>query len=159
MVGAGSRRRALGVVAIVVVLGAGLAGCKRDPGPASRDRVVWDHNATRIALGLDAFAVDDRATWNAQLAANRVAADSGSTACVLNHTSDDELRADYRAAGVWGENIGCFPGCMRAAPGATQDFLNSAAHRANILSPDYRRFGVGVSCNERYLFVAVQFTG
>jgi uncharacterized protein YkwD len=159
MVGVGSKRRALGVVALVVVLAAGLAGCKRDPGSASRDRIVWDHNATRTALGLEAFAIDDRATWNAQLAANRLAADSGSTGCVLNHTSDDELRADYRAAGVWGENMGCFPGCRRAAPGATQQFLDSDEHRANILNPEYRRFGVGASCNDQYLFVAVQFSG
>ena len=67
------------------------------------------------------------------------------------------LRADY--PGRWGENIGCFPGCGGAAANVTKSFLASADHRSNIMSDTYRRFGVGVSCNQRYLFVAVQFSG
>ena len=157
MVGEGSRRRALGVLVLVVVLGAGLAACKRDPGTAGRNRVVWDHNAARLNAGYPAYAVDDWTTWNAQIAANRVSAESGDNGCVLHHTTDDVLRADF--PGRWGENIGCFPGCGGAAATATKSFLASAAHSSNILSTTYRKFGVGVACNERYLFVAVQFAG
>jgi uncharacterized protein YkwD len=146
----------LGVLALVVVLGAGLAGCKRDPGPNARNRVVWDHNAARLYVGSTAYSVDDWATWNAQIAADRMSAESGTTGCVLNHTPDDVLRADYPDR--WGENIGCFPGCGAAAANATKSFLASAEHRGNILSDTYRRFGVGLACNQRYLFVAVQFS-
>ena len=156
MVGAGSKRRALVVLALVIVLGVGLAACKRDPGPAARNRVAWDHNASRIAAGSTAYSVDDWATWNAQIAANRLSAESGTTGCVLNHTTDDVLRADYPDR--WGENIGCFPGCGGAAANVTKSFLASADHRSNIMSDTYRRFGVGVSCNQQYLFVAVQFS-
>ena len=156
MVGAGTRRRALGALALVIVLGVGLVACKRDPGPQARNRVAWDHNASRIAAGHSAYSVDDVVTWNAQLAANRLSAESGNTGCVLNHTPDEVLRADYPDR--WGENIGCFPGCGGAAANATKSFLDSEAHRNNILSDTYRRFGVGVACNQRYLFVAVQFS-
>lgn len=142
---------------LVAVLGVGLGACKRDPGTATRDRVAWDHNVARINDGDTPYTVDDWATWNAQRAANRLSAESGDTACVLNHTSDAELRAEYTDR--WGENIGCFPGCKDAASDATQKFLGSALHRANILSPMFQRFGVGVACNGRFLFVAVQFTG
>ena len=124
MVGAGSKRRALGVLALVIVLGVGLAACKRDPGPAARNRVAWDHNASRLAAGSTAYSVDDWATWNAQIAANRLSAESGTNGCVLNHTTDEVLRADY--PGRWGENIGCFPGCGGAAAIVTKSFLASA---------------------------------
>ena len=154
---AGSRRRASGALALCVLLGLGLAACRPDPGPGARDRVVWDHNAARAFAGVPGLAVDDSATWNAQQAADRIRDESGDRGCVLNHTSAAQLERTY-AGLTRGENLGCFPGCGPAAASATPAFVKSVQHRSNILNPSFRRFGVGVSCNERYLFVAVQFS-
>lgn len=73
----------------------------------------------------------------------------------MAHTHASDMWAYYGRS--WGENVGCYPGCADAARRVTKEFLASPEHRDNVLSTTYSAFGVGVACNDRYLFVAVQF--
>lgn len=149
--------RALAGFGILVALGITLAGCTRDPGPASRDRIGWDHAMARMSNSMPAPAISAAAEANAQRAADRMRWASGNRGCVLQHTDGRELAADYPGID-WAENIGCYPGCADAADDATPSFLSSPTHRDNIMNPSYTYIGVGVACNDKYLFVAVQFT-
>lgn len=150
------RRGPLAPAIIATALVLVLSGCVPVPGATGRDRVVQDHNSARIAGGLAPLVVDAEATAYAQHTVERLRAGSGSHGCVLQHTSAVELSMYYPGR-LWGENIGCYPGCASAAGDATPAFLASTTHRDNLLSPDFSALGVGLACNDEYLIVAVHY--
>ncbi|HJR44772.1 MAG TPA: CAP domain-containing protein [Actinomycetota bacterium] len=71
----------------------------------------------------------------------------------LHHTSSDALRRRVTNWTTLGENVG-----VGSAVGSLHDaFMNSTAHRANILRNEYRYVGVGVTKKDGRMWVTVIF--
>jgi uncharacterized protein YkwD len=80
-------------------------------------------------------------------------------------TADDMVRAKFGHYGAVGENIMMERDPARAfdpeafARRAVRGWMNSQGHRANILSAQYDRAGVGVAINGSYIYATQLFWG
>lgn len=72
---------------------------------------------------------------------------------LLHHTPSDTLRRRVTNWSILGENVGV-GGTVSSLHSA---FMNSAAHKANILLSDFRHVGVGVINDDGRLWVTVIF--
>ena len=71
----------------------------------------------------------------------------------LHHTSNDALRRRVTNWTTLGENVGVGGGVASLH----EAFMNSTAHRANILRSEYRYVGVGVTNKDGRMWVTVIF--
>ncbi|WP_354644021.1 CAP domain-containing protein [Kitasatospora camelliae] len=106
-------------------------------------QVVDLTNAERAKAGCGPLQADSRLQAAAQGHADDMAARN-----YYEHSSpegrhaDDRMRAAGYPVGAWGENIHRSP---RDAAAAVRDWMNSPAHRENILNCAYKHLGVGVN--------------
>jgi uncharacterized protein YkwD len=114
--------------------------------------IINGQNNARAQAGLPGFAVDGGMNANAQFHANRLA--GGGSCGNLWHSG--ELGSWYAGHSA-GENVGCVSPCPGSGGGFVSMWLNSAAHRANIMNGGFRYIGVGATCNGRAMFAVVQF--
>src|ERR1019366_8994471 len=70
----------------------------------------------------------------------------------VGHSPFDRLRAAGVPYGAAGENLALSPGILQAH----QALMNSAGHRANILSPIFRTVGIGIIDAGQYGYIVVQ---
>lgn len=63
------------------------------------------------------------------------------------------LGSEVKGWDVVGENVGMGP----SVPDLMDAFMNSPAHRSNILDPDYNQFGIGVAISDGTIYVTVVF--
>jgi hypothetical protein len=146
-----TRRTMAAAVAVVALT---LSACFSDPPPqpSARDQIVYDHNTHRGFWGVHPLTPYVTGHWYSQATADRLRAQSGD-GCSLSHTPGGQLQAWYPGRYV-AENVACVWGC-HSTWAATQVFMDSPPHGAQILNSGYNLIGVGVACNGNYLFVAV----
>lgn len=150
-----ARRGALAAIALsVALLG---AACVPPPsggggGGGVAGDIVNRHNSARANSGLPGLAVDGGMNANAQMHANRLAGGGGGCG---NLWHSGELGAWYR--GSAGENLGCVGPCPSNGAQLMSSWLNSPAHRANILNGGYRFIGVGVVCSGGVQYAVVHY--
>jgi uncharacterized protein YkwD len=158
--------RRLSVVVVAAVVGLGVAACQPPPPPpppapaaapnATLDAVLQAMNHDRAAYGLAALG------WNAQL--GNLAADWSNHMAQTGqmvHRDLSVVLADPAYAGFWtlGENLLSGSGPMSAAQ-MEATWMNSAPHRANILSGSFNVAGIGISYGANgSLWVTVDFGG
>lgn len=140
------RSRALGITLMLVATCAASA-VRAAPAHAdslsAENRFVELINASRVAGGLPVLSVHPALiasgrTWaNKMLAASSAAGGSG---CLISH--NPELRTAVAAS--WrklGENVGCGDVDVDVLH---QKFMDSPAHKANIMDPEFDSIGIGV---------------
>ena len=74
---------------------------------------------------------------------------------VLYHTPDDKLTRRVTNWNILGENVGL----GWSVHSLQEAFVHSPGHRANILSSDFKHFGVGVIERDHKMWVTVIFEG
>jgi uncharacterized protein YkwD len=96
-------------------------------------------NATRAAHGLAPLLPDERLTNAARDHSQALLRND-----VLRHGAVRARLAAYGARGpIFGENIAWGVGSLATANAIVRMWLDSAAHRANLLRPGFRRVGIG----------------
>lgn len=145
----GSRSRALATVASVCAIGcassvdAGTTTAWAGASPSSYASML---NAERASHGLAPLRISSDLVaiaqeWSAHMAGSQTLAHNpGLTSLVHN----------WRAVG---ENVGEGP----TIEDLDSAFMNSAEHRANILDPSYREFGVGYATNDGIIWITIDF--
>jgi uncharacterized protein YkwD len=109
-----------------------------------------DTNRVRAKLGRPKLELDPQLSRAARLHAREMA-----TQNFLHHTPGDKLVHRVTNWTILGENVG-----MGGSVEQLQDaFLNSPGHRDNILSENYRYFGVGSVKRDGLIWVTVIFEG
>ena len=141
-----SKRRATFIVA-GLTLGCALPAAPAQAGSAKQDRVeravVKKVNALRAQHGLRKLRRSTGLSRAADVKAKEVASTS-----VLSHSSPDgtpmhaRVRRYVRARAV-GETVGYVPTRSRQATMIVNAWMASPSHRAALLSPTFRRVGVG----------------
>ncbi len=71
----------------------------------------------------------------------------------LYHTPSDKLGWRVTRWNHLGENVGA----GQTVTSLHQAFMNSPAHRSNVLDRDYRHVGVGVTKDKNYMWVTIVF--
>ena len=105
-------------------------------------------NAERAASHLPPLAWDDESATKAQHWAEHMAA-----VFAISHSNlTDGITGNWTTLG---ENVGEGPGIDAVHNG----FMNSARHRAAILSGRYRSVGIGIAVNRGVVFIAEDFRG
>jgi uncharacterized protein YkwD len=102
------------------------------------------------ATGLDALA----SWWSGQM-------DAGITDNQLAHNPNAwTMLETYGASNrtTWGENVGWSSSTETTADQVLDAYMNSPAHKANILGQDFRYLGVGSVSGARGLWITVEFT-
>lgn len=92
--------------------------------------------------------------WSAQM-------NTGATAYVLKHNPNAwTMVTTYGAANrtSWGENVASSSSTATTAQELFNAYMNSAGHRANILSRNYRYIGMGTVTGAHGLFNTTEFT-
>ncbi len=114
------------------------------------ERALLDEiNEVRVAHGMRALTADERLREIARAHSETMLAGG-----FLGHESPDgSLPADrVRAAGIdfrlVGENVARSLRPLGAVHGVVDEWMTSPGHRANILTPDFRRTGVGAAVAE-----------
>ena len=150
-------------IAVLLVVGALFVGLAQLPlvtaGAAIGDNQCWNFaasekgfknkmNAARIGRGLTKLSLDPELSKAARVHTNEMIKRD-----TLYHTSSTDLRNRVTNWVVLGENVGV---------GSTVDslheaFMNSTAHRDNILYATYRHVGVGVKKANGRMWVTVIF--
>lgn len=123
---------------------------------SDESRFVQRINEARVAAGLKPLVqrqvlVDSGRSWAEKMKAASVGA--GSSDCLISHNPN--LRT--AVAAPWkklGENVGC--GDVDA-DALHEAFMNSQAHRANILDPQFDSVGIGIVMAGDTMFVTEQF--
>lgn len=124
---------------------------------SDENRFVELINAARVAGGLQPLTVHPALiasgrSWATKMRAASIAA--GTTGCLISHNPD--LRTAVAAS--WrklGENVGC--GDVDADY-LHQKFMDSPAHKANIMDPEFDSIGIGiVMTDDGIRFVTEQF--
>ena len=141
-----SKRRATLVVA-GLTLGCALPAAPAEAGSAKQDRVeraiLKQVNAIRARNGLRKLRRHRGLARAADVKAHEVA-----TTKVLSHSSpdgtsmDERVRQYVRAVRV-GETLGYVPAKSKQAKRIVDGWMASPSHRAALLSPAFRRVGVG----------------
>ena len=157
--------RRLGVVLVAAVVGLGVAACVPPPPPPpaaasaptpALDAVLQAMNHDRAANGLPALG------WNAQL--GNLAADWSNHMAQTGQMAHRDLSAvlassAYAGFRTLGENLLQGSGPMSAAQ-MEATWMNSAPHRANILSSGFNVAGIGIAYGANgSLWVTVDFGG
>jgi uncharacterized protein YkwD len=141
-----SKRRATFIVA-GLTLGCAVPAAPAHAGSATQDRVeravVRQVNAIRAQHGLRALRRSHGLARAADVKAKEVA-----RTAVLSHSSPDGTSFDQRVrqyvrARTVGETLGYVPARSRQADRIVQNWMASPSHRAALLSPAFRRVGVG----------------
>jgi hypothetical protein len=105
-------------------------------------------NQERTERGRKALAMNDVLVGIARRHSKDMAADGR-----IYHSSNLGTALRSSNATAWGENVG-----MGASVPRLHDlFMNSAAHRKNILNPEFDRVGVGIVVRDGALYVTVVF--
>jgi len=148
------------VLMLAVVVGLGATACLPDTGPDPTDpyqnMLFQAMNQDRINNGLPRF------TWSPRMSVNATdwATEMARTG-VLHHQNLSLViaRSDYANFWTLGENILVGPAGM-PIPQMESVWMNSAGHRANILSRNFNAAGVSlVNGPDGRLWVAVEFGG
>ncbi len=134
----------LSLVATMVLFGEGAAVADSD----TEGEFLAKINAERSANGLGLLQIDDGLESHARLHTQGMI-DAGE----LYHSSSAELGA---AGGQGWEKIGENVGRGQSPTSLHQAFMNSPAHRNNILA-DYNYVGIGTQSRDGYLYVTVVF--
>ena len=148
-------------VLTTLIAGAALTGLHGSPARADtvsdEQQFVNLINPDRVAAGLQPLAVHPALVasgraWAAKMLTASIAL--GGDGCLISHNPD--LRTAVAAS--WrklGENVGC--GDVDAAF-LHQKFMQSPAHRANIMDPQYDSVGIGLAMGDGgVMFVTEQF--
>ena len=155
-------RRGRSAVLAVLLLASCLTAVLRTT-PAHADTVTDENrfveliNAARVAGGLKPLAVhpaliDAARGWATKMRAASQAA--GTTGCLISHNPDlrTAVAANWRKLG---ENVGC--GDVDADY-LHQKFMDSPAHKANIMDPEFDSIGIGIVMTDGgVMFVTEQF--
>ena len=119
------------------------------------------HNAERTNAGLGLLALDPGLSSIARYRA----ADMASKGYFSHYAPDERNVFDLMAAAgiptrVASENIAynTYPQATSMTVAMT-GFMNSAGHRKNILDPDFRKAGIGVSQRGEEIYYCVVFSG
>ena len=170
MTGTSARRHAARIataIALAVALGglvgaspAGASPLRVHAAPAVPDRLrvgedAWQllklTNAARERRGLAKLQLDREASRVARRhSAAMVAAGE------LFHTTDVSPYLDGIDWHRWGENVGYTPGSLE---GLQQAFMDSDAHRRNVLEPGFRRVAIGTVRVDGVVWVTLFFYG
>lgn len=138
-----SRRRAVGVVAAVVLAVATLAGCLSENQKTVQTQINNSRAAARVPALIDYSTADSKAqAWAEHLAS-------------IGRLEHSNLPTGY-AAGTWcglAENVGMGPNLS----GLHTAFMKSSGHRKNILNRSYTHVGTGVAQSGGYYFVVHEF--
>jgi hypothetical protein len=143
------RRIAAGLAAIVLVLAAlvtGAATARPARASSSEDAITGMLNHERAARGLPRLATRGALVKVARAQARRMAARNR-----LYH--NPSLARDVKNFRWVGENVGYGPS-VRSVHVA---FMNSPAHKANILDTDYTQVGLGVVVRDGRVWIAEVF--
>ena len=106
-------------------------------------------NRTRAAYGVAPLRVDTRLTQAARAHSREMAATGR-----FEHGSLADRIARFGVPGIrFGENLAWAAGTSASAKSIVDGWLASPGHRANLLSPAYRRIGLG-ELTTRFLGVA-----
>ena len=127
-------------------LGAEVRAIAPAPAPAAGVQdLVRAINAERTSRGLAALTLNDQLSAAAQAHSDDMARNN-----FFSHTGSDGSDAATRikrtgyVPRAWGENIAAgYPDAAQVVAG----WMQSEGHRRNILNPDFREIGVGVSTN------------
>ena len=121
--------------------------------PADEAHMIADVNATRAAAGLPPLVDDPKLCSVARAYAHDMAARR-----YFGHINQEGKDVGYRLeiAGVAYQNAGENIAFVQSENEAMEGFLNSAGHKANILSNKYKRIGVGIIVTDGYGAVYVQ---
>jgi len=117
------------------------------PAQTMQEDVFNRTNAYRLANGVPALTMNEKLSAAAQAHADAMAS-SG----FFSHTSLDGSNAGDRISAqgydwsTWGENIAYG---YTTAEGVMNGWINSAGHRANILSSKFKELGVGYAINAK----------
>jgi uncharacterized protein YkwD len=117
------------------------------PNPAVRNQPIHDLfirvNRDRVANGMRALVWNDQLGGLAASWSHKMAGDG-----VFGHRDLNAVLASAPYAGwrTLGENI-LVGGCSLSGAAMEAAWMNSAGHRANILSAGYSRIGIGVECS------------
>ena len=143
--GRGRTRRI--TIAICLMAALALVGVSCTKNAAAQDSLNRINDA-RGALGLQPLSLDDTLVNKAQAWANHMAAAGTVSHSVLT----DGAGSNWS---VLGENVGW----ARSIAEMQSMFMNSAAHRANILSARFNRVGTGVAEVNGQFYVVQVFAG
>jgi uncharacterized protein YkwD len=115
-----------------------------------RNRIEYLINRTRARHGLRRLRVNAKTQYWATDHAKRMARRG-----TIFHDPDfgSEMPSGCSA---WAENVGR-TSADRAARSAMQMFMNSSAHRSNILSARMRHMGIGVAKRGSYTYIVQRF--
>jgi uncharacterized protein YkwD len=133
--------RSLAAVTIAMVLtatlfmGVGLVNPDEAEALTARQRVLRLTNRSRVNNGLPKLRLNKKVSRMARSHSSRMAQRK-----TLFHSTDLRSRLSAWSPSSWGENVGC----GRRLWKIHSMFMRSSAHRANILSRQFRRVGVGV---------------
>jgi uncharacterized protein YkwD len=159
----GSRQRLMrriALTALVVIFAAGISACLPAAEPTTPDPVAGSvlaaMNRDRAANGLAALEWNGRlgglgSTWAAHLAVAKVGLVHQDLTAVL-------YGAGYEDYNRLGENLLVGPTTMRADSMETA-WMNSPAHRANILRSSFTWAGVASRSSDGKVWVVVEFGG
>jgi len=123
------------------------------PDPPDESRMIADVNRIRVAAGVPPLARDPKMAVMARAYAH----DMGARRYFGHYNPEKQSLVDrFDMAGIAyqfaGENIAF----VQSETEAMDGFLKSPDHRANILSPDYTRIGVGIIVTHGYGTIYVQ---
>jgi uncharacterized protein YkwD len=105
-------------------------------------------NAERLEVGEDRLKMADKLVWLAKGHSRKMAADE-----TIYHNNRVPGGLPFKNV-WWGENVG-----MGSSVKSLHDlFMQSDAHRANVLGPHFKRVGVGVVSSDGRTYVTVVFT-
>jgi uncharacterized protein YkwD len=126
-----------------------LAGAGPDNAAAQTARVLELTNAERARAGLPPLALSTQLTEAAQQYSDVLATDAcfAHTCGPVPEMTQRDAQAGYTGWTALGENIAAgYPSPEAVVSG----WMASPGHRANILNPDYRELGVGLSSGGKY---------
>jgi uncharacterized protein YkwD len=119
------------------------------------DEIFRLTNAARAANSVPAFRRDARLDKAAVLF-SKYMGDAG----FLDHVGPDGVTVQQRIVAqgyrpiTWGENIAFGPPTPKAV---VDGWMNSPAHRANILNPNFKEIGIGVAFVKGQVFMTQDF--
>lgn len=139
------RRRLTAVIALVAALALVGASCTKNAAALDSAMRVNSSRADRglRALGIDPVLVDKAQAWADHMAA---------VGNVEHSVLTDGAGSNWR---VLGENVGW----ARSISEMHSMFMNSPAHRANVLNGRYNRVGTGVTVVDGQYYVVQVFAG
>jgi uncharacterized protein YkwD len=137
-------------VVVVAVLVAGMSSTAHADDLPHRDRMLQLLNQTRRSHGLVVFRLNVDLSHFAWLHSRRMAERNR-----IFHTDDLYSAVRTYQPSTWGENVG-MAGWLKKLRTC---WMQSSAHRANILNPRFRRIGIGVVKARGGVWVTAIFYG